>query len=74
MYCRKCYAKLDEVTESSQCPWCGRIFDRTLPASYLARPFPSVRKIIVQGVATIIIGFLAAGVVAMFQLSYASGH
>jgi hypothetical protein len=77
MYCRKCYAKLDPATQDYCCPQCGRGFAPADPKTWLVRPFPGKWKLVFQILATTIIGLLAAGVVALFQMSsgaMASGH
>ncbi len=74
MYCRKCYAKLDDFVAMHQCPQCLRYFDPADSRSYLARPFPSVDKIVVYVAVTSLISVGVAFVVASFQLAGASGH
>lgn len=74
MYCRKCYGELGEAAESKRCPKCNRRFDPANPRTYLVCPFPDVRKIIFQVIATTVIGFVAAYMVAFLQMIYMSGH
>ena len=74
MYCRKCYAELDAMVEDVRCPQCGRRFDPANAGTYLARPFPDTRKIILYILATSIVSVVVAFVVATFQLAAASGH
>jgi hypothetical protein len=43
------------------------LFNPRDPASFLARPFPRWRKIILQIVVTTIIGFLVAFIVVLYR-------
>ena len=74
MYCKKCYTHLAHAPDSAHCPKCGRTFNATDPKTFLPRPFPSTRKILIHLLATTIVGILAAFVVAFFQMVGASGH
>ena len=74
MYCRKCYTKLEATSEFPRCPGCSRAFDPADRHSYLKRPFPDARQILWHVIATTIICFIAAFIVANFQLAAASGH
>ena len=73
MFCRRCYAPLN-VNESPRCPNCGRLFDPTKPLTFLQRPFPSGRKMVVHLVATTFLGIVAAYVIALHQAAQMSGH
>jgi hypothetical protein len=73
MYCLRCYADLRQVPDH-WCPTCGLGFDRNDPKTFLARPFPRKRRIVLQLVLTTLLGILVAGVVATFQMVQSSGH
>ena len=79
MYCRKCYAKLDQapfdpLTDFHNCPQCNRAFDPANKSTYLARPFPGIARIIRYVIATTIVSLIVAFIVSFFQLVGASGH
>ena len=74
MYCRKCYAKLDEAAEFPRCLRCAYAFNPADPKTYLTRPFPGTWRIIGYIVATTIVSILGAFVVAFFEMAGASGH
>ena len=74
MYCQKCYTNLAFTADFCICPKCRRPFDPANPRTFLARPFPKTKKIIMQIVFTTVIAALVAFVVAFFQLAGASGH
>ncbi len=67
MYCRRCYGPL--TPDGEQCPHCGRKFDPALPKTFLRRPFPRWRWVIVQIIGTTAVGVGVAWVVAMHQMS-----
>ena len=78
MFCKRCYANLDQATHS-RCARCGRVFNAGAPASYLSRPFPSRRRMIVHTLITLVlstlVSFLVAGFLAFAQLNRLhSGH
>jgi hypothetical protein len=59
MYCQRCYTDLHPND----------------PATFLVRPFPRKRRIILHLIATTAIGVLVAGIVALFQTAILpSGH
>ncbi|HUB25348.1 MAG TPA: hypothetical protein VL992_07950 [Tepidisphaeraceae bacterium] len=74
MYCRKCFARLDENAELGKCPTCGKRFDPDRPGTYLSRPFPDAGKAIRYLIITSIISLVFAFIVATFQMAGASGH
>ncbi len=74
MYCRHCYASLDPSPQTDRCGHCGRPFDPSRPRTFLTRPFPSWGRVIVQLVATTLLGFAAAQAIAFFQAAGTSGH
>ena len=74
MFCRKCYTELDGAVESRRCPKCRREFDPSDRGSYLLRPFPDTKKIIIQIIGTTIVGFIVAWIVSFFQIAGSSGH
>lgn len=65
MFCRRCYADLQQAFDS-RCMRCDRSFDPNDPSSYLSRPFPSRRRIIVHTVTTLILATIVSFVVAIF--------
>ena len=78
MYCRKCYADLDQAVDSS-CARCGRQFSAQDPSSYLNRPFPSIGWMIVHSLITLTLATIVSVAVAFFlalaQLKFIhSGH
>jgi predicted amidophosphoribosyltransferase len=78
MFCRKCYANLDQAS-GSRCARCGRRFDPDRPRSYLRRPFPSRLRILLHTLVTLLlatgISFVVASFLALAQLKYInSGH
>ncbi len=73
MYCRKCYADLGECADV-KCPKCGLHFDPQVPGTYLRRPFPRGRWIVLHLLLTTALGFAAAFVVAFHQAASRSGH
>jgi uncharacterized paraquat-inducible protein A len=78
MFCKRCYANLDQATES-QCARCGRAFSALDPTSYLRRPFPSRTKMVVQTVIMLVLSavtsLVVAGCLALAQLKFVhSGH
>jgi hypothetical protein len=78
MYCKRCYANLDQAIEY-RCRRCGRGFRADDRNTYLSRPFPSRRKMIVHTLITLvlstIVSFAVAAVLALAQLKYIhSGH
>jgi len=74
MYCRKCYGKLVPEEDMGRCPNCDYAFDPEDRLSYLKHPFPDSRRIIWHIIATTIVCFIAAFIIANFQLAGASGH
>ena len=78
MFCRRCYADLQQAFDS-RCVRCDRPFNPNEPSSYLPRPFPSRRRMIVHVVATLIlatiVSVVVAGFVSVAQIKYFhSGH
>lgn len=74
MYCQRCYADLRSASEP-WCPTCGLGFDPRDPGTFLSRPFPSKRRIVLHLIATTLVGVAVAGVVALFQTAMLpSGH
>ena len=73
MFCRKCYTDLRDAGDG-KCPMCGKLFDSANRKSFLPRPFPTAGMIVVQIIATTIVGVLFAFVVATFQAVRSSGH
>ena len=78
MFCRKCYANLDQATDFR---WrrCRRQFNPASPKTYLRRPLPSRRKIIVHTILnlilTSIVSVVIAALLAAAQIKYIhSGH
>jgi hypothetical protein len=74
VYCKKCYAELVETDGFNRCPRCGLGFDPADRSTYLRRPFPTIPRIILHIFLTTVFGFIAAYIVAIHQLSMASGH
>ena len=81
MFCRRCYADLQQAADRGclHCLRCKRRFDPRQPRSYLRRPFPSRRKIIVHSLITLILATIVSFCVAVFlsvaQIKYIhSGH
>lgn len=73
MYCRKCYADLRNTSEG-RCPNCRLAFDPDNPATFLSRPFPTKKRMILHLLLTTIVGIGAAFVVALHQAIRSSGH
>jgi hypothetical protein len=73
MYCRKCYADLRGVTLRT-CPKCLMPFDPGNPSTFLSKPFPTKKRIVLHLVLTTIVGVAAAFVVAFHQAARHSGH
>jgi hypothetical protein len=78
MFCRRCYANLNQATHS-RCARCNHGFNADIPASFLPRPFPSRRRMIVHTLITLVlstlVSFVVAGFLAMAQIKYIhSGH
>jgi len=78
IYCKRCYANLDQAI-GSRCARCGRGFSVEDPASYLLRPFPSRRRIVLHTVVMLLLATAVSFVVSIFvglaQLKYLhSGH
>ena len=73
MYCRKCYADL-RSTSSGRCPNCRLGFDPDNPATFLSRPVPTKKRMILHVILTTIVGIAAAFVVALHQAVRSSGH
>ena len=73
MFCRRCYAPL-RADDAPRCPACGRLFDPAKPLTFLQRPFPSGRRIVVHLVATTVLGIVAAFVISLHQAAQMSGH
>ena len=67
MYCRRCYAPLD--AGGDRCGHCGRKFDREDGRTFLHRPFPRGRKILIQIIGTTLVGMAVAWFVAMQQMA-----
>jgi hypothetical protein len=65
MFCRRCYADLHQAFDS-RCMRCDRSFDPNNPSSYLPRPFPSRRRIIVHTVTMLILATIVSAIVAAF--------
>jgi len=76
MYCKKCYYKLDPSDAAGCCPNCGRAFTAADRRTWLTRPFPSWRRMVLQILLTTLIGGAIAYVVAAFQIAafVPSGH
>ena len=78
MYCKRCYADLNQATEF-RCARCGRRFNPSEKRTYLPRPFPSRRRIIAHTILTLILSTIVSFAIAVFlgaaQLKYIhSGH
>jgi hypothetical protein len=78
MFCKRCYANLDQATYS-RCVRCGHEFQAEDPSSYLERPFPSRGKMIAHTLITLVLATLVSFAVACFlalaQLKFIhSGH
>ncbi len=65
MYCKHCYANLDQAVDS-RCARCNRPFDPSRPGSYLTRPFPSRRRMVIHTLITLILATVVSAVVAGF--------
>ena len=72
MYCKRCYAPLDP--ESRLCDHCGRKFDPRIAGTFLERPFPRMRTLIIQIIGTTLVGIGVAWFVAMQQMSSQVGQ
>ena len=72
-YCRRCYASLANAAYD-RCAKCSLPFDEEDPKTYLTRPFPPVRSIVVNVVTATIVGVGVAVIVAFHQLTASSGH
>jgi hypothetical protein len=61
---------------SGRCPECRKRFNYGRPRTYLQKPFPSRRRVILNIVLTTAIGIFVAMVVAVFQMPAlrAGGH
>ena len=78
MFCRKCYANLDQARDF-RCARCRRQFNPANPNTYLRRALPSRRKIIVHTILnlilTSIVSVVIAALLAAAQIKYIhSGH
>lgn len=78
MFCKGCYADLNRATDL-RCPRCRRTFDPGQPSSYLLRPFPNRRRMLVHLLITLVLATVVSGVIAIIvglaQLKYFhSGH
>jgi hypothetical protein len=66
MYCRRCYAPL--ASQGERCDKCGRKFDPADARTFLHRPFPRGRKILMQIIGTTLVGAGVAFVIAIQQM------
>jgi predicted amidophosphoribosyltransferase len=78
MFCKRCYANLDQAIGNCCCR-CRKPFDPADQASFLTRPFPSRRRIIVHTTIVLVLASVVSFVVATFtaiaQFKYVnSGH
>ena len=73
MFCKRCYADLNQAAEC-RCLRCRRPFNPNEPTSYLLRPFPSRRKIIIHSliifILATIVSAVVAGLLSMAQNNY----
>lgn len=72
-YCKRCYASLANAV-NERCAKCSRAFDAEDAKTYLTRPFPPLREIVTNFVVITIVGAMVAFVVALHQITGASGH
>jgi hypothetical protein len=73
MFCKRCYANLDQATDG-RCLRCRRPFDPNQPTSYLPRPFPSRRRMIIHTIVTLILATIVSAAVAGFVAVFQSAH
>lgn len=76
MFCKRCYADLQQAADHGclHCLRCKRRFDPKESRSYLSRPFPSRRKIIMHSIINFILATIVSAIVVVFltvaQLKY----
>ncbi len=79
MFCKRCYADLKQSGDVGAlgcffCVRCKRRFDPMDLRTYLSRPFPSRRKIIIHSIITLIlatiVSIVVAGWLSVAQMKY----